>query len=69
MINLTNIWPERPLVTAAGFVFCLAGLVMLVLPGPGALLLALGLSVLGSEYLWARKLMRRLRNMLARRGL
>lgn len=31
----------------------LAGLAMLVLPGPGLLVLALGFAVLGTEYAWA----------------
>ena len=34
---------------------------MLVLPGPGLLGIAAGLSVLGSEFAWARRLLRRVR--------
>lgn len=69
MINLAIIWPERPLLATAGFLLCLMGMVLLVLPGPGLLLLALGLSILGNQYLWARKLMRQFREWLQRRGL
>lgn len=34
----------------------LVGIVLLVLPGPGWLLIFSGLVVLGSEFTWARKL-------------
>ncbi len=34
---------------------------MLLLPGPGWLTIALGLSILGAEFVWARRLLRRLK--------
>jgi uncharacterized protein (TIGR02611 family) len=36
----------------------LAGLALLVLPGPGWVLIFVGLSVLGTEYVWAQRLLR-----------
>jgi Putative transmembrane protein (PGPGW) len=40
-------------VTALGWVIALAGVAALVLPGPGLLLLLLGLAILSQEYDWA----------------
>ena len=44
-------------VTIAGFAVLLAGVALLVLPGPGWLLIFLGLGILSTEYLWARRLL------------
>jgi hypothetical protein len=42
-------------VTVAGFAIILAGLAMLVLPGPGLLVIVAGLAVLATEYVWAQR--------------
>jgi uncharacterized protein (TIGR02611 family) len=44
-------------VTVAGFAVLLAGVALLVLPGPGWLLIFAGLAILSTEYLWARRLL------------
>jgi uncharacterized protein (TIGR02611 family) len=44
-----------------GFTLLLAGAIMLVTPGPGWLTIALGLAVLAAEYVWARRLLDRLK--------
>lgn len=49
---------RRIAVTVVGVVVLLAGLALLVLPGPGWLLIFVGLSILGSEYVWAQRLLR-----------
>ena len=46
---------RRIAVTVAGTVILAAGAVLLVAPGPGLLVIALGLVVLGAEYEWARR--------------
>jgi len=38
------------------------GAALIVLPGPAILVIPLGLAILGTEFLWARRLLRRLRN-------
>ncbi|MEW6060070.1 MAG: PGPGW domain-containing protein [Actinomycetota bacterium] len=48
---------KRILVTIAGLVLLLAGLVMMVTPGPGILLILAGLAVLASEYVWAQRML------------
>ena len=49
---------RRIFVTIAGLVVLLAGVALLVLPGPGLLVILLGLSILATEYVWAQRLLR-----------
>lgn len=44
---------KRIAVSVVGGALVLAGLAMLVLPGPGFLVVVLGFAVLGTEYVWA----------------
>ena len=46
---------KRIAVTIIGFTLVAAGLVLLVLPGPGLLVVAAGFAVLATEYAWARR--------------
>ena len=46
---------RRALVTLAGVVLLSVGAVLLIAPGPGLIVVALGLVVLGTEYEWARR--------------
>lgn len=46
---------KRIAVSALGFGLVAVGLVLLVVPGPGLLLIFAGLAVLGSEYVWAQR--------------
>jgi uncharacterized protein (TIGR02611 family) len=45
----------------AGFTLLLAGGIMLVTPGPGMLVIFLGLGLLAAEFVWARRLMERIK--------
>jgi tellurite resistance protein TerC len=56
-VMLSIVPPRRLLVSIAGGVLLLAGAAMLVLPGPGLLVIAAGLGVLATEFLWARKML------------
>ena len=49
---------KRVAITIAGFVVLLAGLAMLVLPGPGIVVIIAGLAILATEYVWAQRLLR-----------
>lgn len=46
----------RVLVTVLGFLCIVAGLIMLVTPGPGWLFIFMGMSLWGSEFHWAHRL-------------
>jgi len=46
-------------VATVGFSLLLAGLAMMVLPGPGIVTVLAGLTVLATEFHWARRVKRR----------
>ena len=48
---------KRLAVTIAGFGLLAMGAALMVLPGPGILLIVAGLAVLATEYVWARALL------------
>ncbi len=48
---------KRVAVTILGFLLIIAGIAMLVLPGPGWAAIFLGLAVLATEYVWAQRLL------------
>jgi uncharacterized protein (TIGR02611 family) len=52
---------RRLVVFVAGISVMLLGIVMLVAPGPGILTVALGLGILATEFIWARRLLKRFR--------
>jgi uncharacterized protein (TIGR02611 family) len=45
----------------AGFTLLTIGVVMLITPGPGWLTIFLGLGLLAAEFVWARRLMDRIK--------
>ena len=45
----------------AGFTLLGLGLIMVVTPGPGWLVIFLGLTLLAAEFVWARRLMDRMK--------
>jgi hypothetical protein len=50
---------KRIAVTVVGAALVVLGLVMLVLPGPGLLVIVAGFAVLGTEYVWAATVLER----------
>ena len=52
---------RRISVAVIGFTVLLLGIVMLVTPGPGWVVVLLGLSILSVEFVWARRLMNRIK--------
>lgn len=48
---------KRMAITIVGFAVLLAGLALLVLPGPGWAVIFLGLAILATEYVWARRML------------
>ncbi len=49
----------RVLFALAGFIVLLAGIALLVLPGPGWAVIAVALAMLALEFAWAERLLRR----------
>jgi len=48
---------KRIAVTIVGFAVLLAGVAMLVLPGPGIVVIIAGLAILATEYVWAERML------------
>ena len=59
---------KRIAVSIVGGVLVLGGIAMLVLPGPGILVVALGFAVLGTEYAWAAAALERTKGAAAQAG-
>jgi uncharacterized protein (TIGR02611 family) len=55
-------------VTATGWLVVVIGVVLLPLPGPGWVIIFAGLSILATEYPWAKRLLSSLRNFVVRSG-
>jgi len=68
-VGLDQVHPviRRAIVGLVGTTIVLVGLLMIFLPGPGALVVLLGLAVLATEFVWARRVIRRARE-LGRQG-
>lgn len=45
---------RKPLVSVLGALIIVAGIILMPLPGPGMLIVVLGVSVLASEFSWAK---------------
>ena len=61
ILHHTGRFARRVLITIAGVIVILAGIAMLVLPGPGLLTIVLGLMILGSEFEFARRWVERIK--------
>ena len=59
---------KRVAVSIVGGVFVLAGLAMLVLPGPGIIVVVLGFAILGTEYAWAAAALERTKRTAEQAG-
>lgn len=59
---------KRVAVTVVGFALVALGLAMVVLPGPGILVVAIGFAVLGTEYAWAAAAFERTKRTAAQAG-
>ena len=58
---------RRAVVATVGSTMLLAGVLMLVLPGPGVVVILAALTLLASEFHWARRLKRKVVVWLRRR--
>lgn len=51
-------------ITVLGVAIIVGGIILLPLPGPGWLIIFAGLGILGTEYAWAKRLLRWLRHVV-----
>ncbi len=53
---------KRIFIGVIGFTVLLIGIAMMVLPGPAILVIPLGLAILATEFVWARKLLKKVKD-------
>lgn len=59
---------KRFFIALIGGTILLLGVVLLVLPGPGLPIIAVGIGILATEFLWARHALRQARGAVAKAG-
>ncbi|MGH2376387.1 MAG: PGPGW domain-containing protein [Candidatus Methylomirabilales bacterium] len=57
---------RRLIVAVVGGTVLLIGLALLVLPGPAVVVIPLGLAILATEFVWARRLLARVKRGVSR---
>ena len=67
-VNFTYKTGRRIVVSIVGVSVLLLGIVMIVTPGPAIILIPAGLAILAIEFVWARRWLRKLREVISRRG-
>jgi uncharacterized protein (TIGR02611 family) len=55
---------KRLIVAVIGFTVLLIGIAMIILPGPAFIFIPIGLAILATEFIWARKLLIRVKPKL-----
>ncbi|HEY6200966.1 MAG TPA: PGPGW domain-containing protein [Candidatus Binatia bacterium] len=55
---------KRVIVAVVGFTVVVAGVAMLVLPGPAFIVIPLGLAILATEFVWARNLLKKVKEKI-----
>jgi tellurite resistance protein TerC len=65
MLHLEDVSPpvRRAVIAVIGGTILLLGLAMIVLPGPAVVVIPVGLAVLATEFIWARRWLRKARKM------
>ncbi len=53
----TLVQAKRLIVIVIGFTILAAGVAMIVLPGPAIVVIPVGLAILATEFIWAKKLL------------
>lgn len=67
-LNMTYKMARRIAIALVGSTVLLLGIIMVVTPGPALIVIPLGLAILGLEFAWARRWMRRLRHSISARN-
>ena len=55
---------KRFIVVVIGFTVLAIGIAMIVLPGPAIIVIPLGLSILATEFVWAKRFLEKMKNKL-----
>lgn len=65
VVHLTYKTARRIAVLAVGSTVVVLGVIMLVTPGPGLIVIPIGLAILGLEFAWARIWLRKVRQSIS----
>ena len=65
MLRSTYVAIRRLIVFLIGASVVLAGVIMLVTPGPAIVVIPIGLAILATEFVWARVLLNKLKRTIA----
>jgi hypothetical protein len=65
-VDSTGELVKKMAIACAGSVVLMLGIALLVLPGPGIPLVAAGLAILGTQFLWARRALRNAKGAVAK---
>jgi len=57
---------KRVIVIVVGFTVLAVGVAMIVLPGPAIIVIPIGLAILATEFIWARKLVDKVKERIER---
>ena len=57
---------RRIVIGIAGFTVLAVGIALIVLPGPAFIVIPLGLGILATEFVWARRLLRRIKEKIVK---
>jgi len=55
---------KRIIITLVGFTVLIIGIVLIVFPGPAFIVIPIGLAILATEYIWAKKLFEGIKRIL-----
>jgi len=53
-------------IVVIGFTVLIAGTAMIILPGPAIIVIPVGLTILATEFIWARKLLDKVKERIER---
>lgn len=60
--KLTLKQAKRLIILVVGVTILLLGIIMIVTPGPASLVIPVGLAILGTEFLWAKRLLNKIKD-------
>lgn len=57
---------KRFIIGVIGFTILLIGFAMIILPGPAIIVIPIGLGVLATEFIWARRLLKKVKGQIVK---
>lgn len=67
-VDITYRTGRRVVIGVVGTTVLLIGVIMLVTPGPAFIVIPVGLAILAIEFVWAKRWLAKIREMISRRG-